>query len=210
MVNTLTHCLRDRCPKSFRVEMDNSGHVKVQIGHIRCGYVALVRLCGISAALRETRVLVSSSKMSARSSITFTSIRMERIFSHIGSNTRLLTASQASEAIKTQCTMADSLRLSSNQWTAGGSETSPESSDFRAFPATHDRHNTNDVTFTDKIYKAESIMFSSRFKTSTTAGFEPTELRTTEYITNGIKIVDNGPGVLSGQAINWIRATEDV
>ena len=48
--------------------MDDSGHVKVRLCHIRCGSVALVRLCGISAALRETRVLVSSSEMSARSS----------------------------------------------------------------------------------------------------------------------------------------------
>ena len=106
--------------------------------------------------------------------------------------------------------MADLLGSSSNQWTAGGSETSQESSDFTALPATHDTHDTHDVSFTDKIDKAESIRFSSRFKTSTTAGFQPTELRTTEYITNRMKIIDDGPGVLSDQAINWIRATEDV
>ena len=135
---------------------------------------------------------------------------MERLFAHIGSNTRLLTASQASEAIEAQCTMAYSLGLSSNQWTAGGSVTSLESSDFTALPATHDTHDMHDVSFTDKIYKAESIMFSSRFKTSTTAGFQPTEIRTTEYITNRMKIIDDGPEVLSDQAIHWIRATDDV
>ena len=43
-----------------------------------------VRLCGISAALRETRILVNSSEMSARSSISFTSIRTERLFAHSG------------------------------------------------------------------------------------------------------------------------------
>ena len=62
--------------------MVDYGHVKVRLCHIRCGSVTLVRLCGISAALRETRVLVSSSEMSARSSITFTSIRTERLFAH--------------------------------------------------------------------------------------------------------------------------------
>jgi len=71
-------------------------------------------------------------------------------------------------------------------------------------------HDTHDVSFTDKIDKAESIRFSSRFKTSTTAGFQPTELRTKEYITHRLKIIDDGHGVLSDQAINWIRATEDV
>jgi len=53
-------------------------------------------------------------------------------------------------------------------------------------------------------------MFSSRFKISTTAGFQPTKLHTTEYITNQLKITDDGPGVWSDQAIDWIRATEDV
>jgi hypothetical protein len=93
--------------------------------------------------------------MSARSSITFTSIHTERLFAHIGVNTRLLTASQASEAIKTQRTMADTLRSSSNQWTAGGLETSQESSDFTALPATHDTHDTHNVSFTDNIDKAK-------------------------------------------------------
>jgi len=85
-----------------------------------------------------------------------------------------------------------------------------ESSDFTALPAMHDTHDMHDVSFIDKIDKAESIRFSSRFKTSTTVGFQPTELRTTEYITNRMKIIDDGPGVLSDQAINWIRATEDI
>ena len=61
------------------------------------------------------RVLVSSGEMSGRSLITFTSIRTKRLFAHIGSNTRLLMASQASEAIETQCMMADLLGSSSNQ-----------------------------------------------------------------------------------------------
>jgi len=61
-----------------------------------------------------------------------------------------------------------------------------------------------------KSTKPKSIRFSSRFKTSTTAGFQPTERHTTEYITHQIKIIDDGPGVLSDQAINWIRAVEDV
>jgi hypothetical protein len=135
---------------------------------------------------------------------------MERLFAHIGSNTRLLTASQASEVIEIQRMMADSLGLSSNQWTAGGSQTSHESSDLTALPSTHDTHYTHDVSSTDKFDTAESIRFSSRFKTSTTAGFQSTELSTTEYITNRMKIIDAGPGVLSNQAINWIRATEDV
>jgi hypothetical protein len=106
--------------------------------------------------------------------------------------------------------MVDSLGSSSNQWTAGGSETSQESSNFTALPATHNTHDTHNVCFTDKIDKAESIRFSSRFQTSTTAGFQPTELRTTEYITNRMTIIDDGPGFLSDQAMNWIRAMENV
>jgi len=106
--------------------------------------------------------------------------------------------------------MADSLGVSLNQWTPGGGEASQESSDFTAHPGMHGMHNTHDVSFTDKIDKAESIRFSSRFEISTTVGFQPTELRTTEYITNQMKIIDDGPGVLSDQAINWIKATEDV
>jgi hypothetical protein len=145
--------------------VDDSGHVKVRLCHIRCGSVAFVRPCGISAALRETHVLVSSSEMSAQSSISFTSICTERLFAHIGRNTRLLTASQASKAIETQRTIADSPGATSNQWNAGGSETSHESSDFTALPAMHDTHDTHDVSFNDKIDKAESIRFSSRFKT---------------------------------------------
>jgi len=169
-----------------------------------------VRLCGISAALGETRILVSSSEMSARSSITFTSIPTERLFAHIGSNTRLLTASQASDAIQTQRTMAVSHGLSSSQWTAGGSETSQESSNFTALPATHDTHDMHDFSFTDKIDKAEPIRLNSRFKTSSTAGFQHTGLLIRDYITNRIKIIDDGLGVLSDQAINLIRAKEDV
>jgi len=169
-----------------------------------------VRLCGSSAALRETRVLVSSSKMSVRSSISFTSIRTERLFAHIGSHTRLLTASQGLEAIETQRTMTDFLGVSSNQWTARGSEASQESSNFAALPAMQDTDDTHAVSFTNKIEQARSIRFSSRFTTATTAGFQPTELCTTEYITDRMKIIDDSPGILSDQAITWIRATENV
>jgi len=56
---------------------------------LRCGSVALgaallhcVKHCGISVALREIRVLVSSCEMLVRSSITFTSIRTQRLFAH--------------------------------------------------------------------------------------------------------------------------------
>ena len=169
-----------------------------------------MRLCGISAALRETCILVSSSEMSARSSITFTSVRTETQFANIGSNTRLLTVSQASEAIKTERPMAVSLGPDSDEWTDGSSEALQENSDFAALPAIHDTNNTHNVSLTDKINTAESIRFSSRFETSTTAGFQPTELRTMEYITNQMKIIHDGPGVLYHQAINWIWATEDV
>jgi len=163
--------------------------------------------------------------MSAQSSTTFTSIGTERLFAHIGINTRLLTASQESEAIKPQRTLADLLGLSSNQWTASRSETLHESCNFTALSATHNTHNTHnmhnthnthdphnaqDVSFTDNIDKEDSIRFSSRFKTLVTAGFQPTEHRTTEYVTNRMKAIEDGPGLLSDQAINWIRATEDV
>jgi len=135
---------------------------------------------------------------------------MERLFALMGSNTQPLTASQASEAIYTQLTMADSLGPSLNQWTAGGLEALQESSDFVDLPATHDMHDMHDVCFSDQIHKAESIRFSSKFRTSTTAGFQPTELRTTGYVTNWMKVIHDGPVVLSDQAINWIWATEDV
>ena len=45
-------------------------------------------------------MVVSSTEMLAQSSIIFTSIHTERLFAHVGSNTRLLTASQASEVIE--------------------------------------------------------------------------------------------------------------
>ena len=143
-----------------------------------------MRLCGSSAALRETRVLVSPSKVSVQLSITFTSIRTERLFAYSGSNSQLLMASRASEVIETQRTKEDSLEVSSNQCTAGGSEASQESSDFAALPATNDIHDTDDVRFTDRIDKAQSIRSGSRSKTSTTVGFQPTELRKTESVTN--------------------------
>jgi hypothetical protein len=130
--------------------------------------------------------------------------------------------------------MADLLGVSSNQWTASSLETLHESSDLAACPATHDMHETHDmhdlhdmhdthdtynthdpndaqdVSFTDKIDRAESIRFSSRFKTSATVGFQPTELRTTEYVTNRMKVIDDGPGLLCDDVINCTRATENV
>jgi len=152
--------------------------------------------------------------MSARAWRTYTSIRPRRLFARISSNSRLLTASQASETIETPCTMA-----AWNQWTAGGSETLDEFSDIAAPPARHNMHdkhhtpntqdtqNAQDVSLTDKIDKAESIRISSRFKASATAGFQPAELRTTEFMTNWIKVIDDEHGLLSDQALNWIRAT---
>jgi len=120
-----------------------------------------VRLCGISATLRQTHVLVGSSEMSARSSIAFTSRRMERLFAHVGSNTRILTASQASEVIETRNTIADSHGITSNQATAGGSETSQESSDFVALPATHNMHDMQDVVLRTKSTEASQLGLAS-------------------------------------------------
>jgi len=85
-----------------------------------------------------------------------------------------------------------------------------ESSDFTALRAAHNMHDTHDVSGTDQTDQAESIWFSSRLKTSTTAGFQHTELRTTEYITIRMKVIDDGPGVLSDRGIYWIKATGDV
>jgi len=77
----------------------------------------------------------------------------------------------------------------------------------------HDMHNVNcaqDVRFIDRIDKAESTRFSSNFKTVATTGFQPTDLRPTEYITNWIKVIDNGPGRLSDQAMDMIVPMEAV
>jgi len=89
-------------------------------------------------------------------------------------------------------------------------------SDFAALPATHvthykhGPHDMQHVSCTDKINQAESMRFSSRFKTSPTACIQPTGLRTTEYVTNRMKVIDDAPRFLSDQAINGIRATENV
>jgi hypothetical protein len=53
-------------------------------------------------------------------------------------------------------------------------------------------------------------MSSCRFEISTSACFQPRELRRTEYITNRNNIIDEGPGALSDQAINWIGLTDGV
>jgi hypothetical protein len=68
---------------------------------IKSSYVELY------AALRVAHVVGSSSKIAVGASIPFTSIRMKRLFPHIGSNTQLLTASQASEVIELQHPIAD-------------------------------------------------------------------------------------------------------
>jgi len=138
--------------------------------------------------------------MSAQSSITFTSICTETLVAQIGS-----IRSDWNPTHHGGFTL-----FILEPVAAGGSEASRESWDFAALPATHDTHNMHDVSFTDKIDKALSMRFSSRFKTSTTAGFRPTERRTTEYITNRMNNIHDGTGVLSDQAINSIRATEDV
>jgi hypothetical protein len=121
--------------------------------------------------------------------------------------------------------MADFLPLSLNQWTAWTMEASPRSSDWTVLPATHNTHNmhnthythtthnthnTYDVSFTDTITIAESIRFSSRFKTSATVGFQPTELGTTEYVTNRTKVICHGPGLMSDHATNRNRAMDDI
>jgi len=119
-------------------------------------------------------------------------------------------AVQPSEAINTQRTVADSLCVCSDQWTAGGSETSAEFFDFGAFPATRDMHDTLDVSFSDQINMANSIRSSSTFTISDTENFQPTQLRTTVYITNGMNTIDARPGHLSDRAINWMGAANDI
>ncbi|KAF8246992.1 hypothetical protein K440DRAFT_644312 [Wilcoxina mikolae CBS 423.85] len=123
-------------------------------------------------------------------------------------------ASQASEAIETQRTMADSLGLPFSQWNAGSSETSHASSDFATIPAMQDTPNTHDAhdvqNASPRIDRTESIRFSNSLTTSVTADFQPVELRTEEYVTKQQKIIAEGPAPLSDQAINWIKATEDV
>jgi hypothetical protein len=105
--------------------------------------------------------------------------------------------------------MVDSPGLPSNQWNASGSETSHASSNFATIPAMHGAHDAQDISFKDRIDQAESIRFSNNFKTLA-EGFEPAEPRSAEYVTTRKKIIDDGPGHLSDQAINWIKATEDV
>jgi hypothetical protein len=86
-------------------------------------------------------------------------------------------ASQALEVLETQRTTADSLGIYSIERTAGGSEILQESSDFTALHAAHDTHDTHDVSFTERIDQAETIGFSRRLDTSTTEGFQTSELR---------------------------------
>jgi hypothetical protein len=78
------------------------------------------------------------------------------------------------------------LGLPAKLCTVGGSETSHTASNFMAHLALHDLHNMDnmhdvqDVSFADIIDQAESIRFRSTFKTSATAGLQPTKLCTTE------------------------------
>lgn len=106
--------------------------------------------------------------------------------------------------------MVDSLRLLLNQWTSGEVETSHKSSDFATLSATHDTHGTQDVSFMHRIWNPESIRFNSRFMSSATTDFQSTELHRTVYGTKQMNIIDDGPEHFSEQAINLIRATEDV
>jgi len=73
-----------------------------------------------------------------------------------------------------------------------------------------DLHTAQDVSGMYTIYKAEFIRITSRFKTSATPDFKPTELCMTEYITKQIITVEDSSELLSEQAINWIRTAEDV
>jgi hypothetical protein len=103
--------------------------------------------------------------------------------------------------------MADSLGLPSNPWSAADSKISHMFSDFAPLPAMHD---TQDVSFSDRINMAESIRFSSKFTTLAAAAFKSGKFHPTEYITKRKKVIDDSPGHLSRQAINWNKATEDV
>ncbi|KAF8248916.1 hypothetical protein K440DRAFT_641813 [Wilcoxina mikolae CBS 423.85] len=122
------------------------------------------------------------------------------IFVHIDNNPQLLMASQASVVIEIQCTIADSLGLSSNQWNVGGSETRHEFSDVATIPATHYAPNVYETV--DKI---ESIRFSSRLITLDTMGFEPSELCTAEYITKRQNDIDDGLGHFHEQAKHFAK-----
>jgi len=85
------------------------------------------------------------------------------LFAHIGSNTRLLTVSQASDAINIQCNILNLHGLSSNQWTVYVSETWQEPCYFVALSAkrdmhdTHDAHDTQHIRFTNKLNQTKSI-----------------------------------------------------
>jgi hypothetical protein len=107
---------------------------------------------------------------------------MKDRFAHMSINTRLLTASQSSEAIEKLCTRADLLDLSSNQWNASSSETLHVSSDFATIPTTHNVPDPQDVSFSNRINQVESIRFSSKFTTLAAASVEPADVRMAEYI----------------------------
>jgi len=97
------------------------------------------------AAPQEAQIVVSSSERVARASIRFTSIPTVRLFAHRSSNTPLVMASHASDAIETECTMAGLFCSFSNRWTAGGSETLHMFSYFPALSATHDQPDMHNV-----------------------------------------------------------------
>jgi hypothetical protein len=84
------------------------------------------------------------------------------------------------------------------------------SSDFATIPATHHTPDTQDVSFQDRIYNAESTKFSSKFATLATAGFEPAELRLAHYIIERKNVIHDGPGDLFDQVIILIKNNKDV
>lgn len=71
-------------------------------------------------------------------------------------------------------------------------------------------HDTVNVRFTDVIDQAESIRCSRWTMTSITSGVQPTKLRTAEYVTKIMRVINNYPGVVFDQAYNCIRALENV
>jgi hypothetical protein len=98
-------------------------------------------------------------------------------FGDIGSTTPPLTASEASESIEIQHKMVKLLSTSSNKYTARAWKISHLSFHFAAHPGRHNMSNIHDVndtqavSFTNKMYKTESVRFSSMSKTSATIGF---------------------------------------
>ncbi|KAF8248435.1 hypothetical protein K440DRAFT_642571 [Wilcoxina mikolae CBS 423.85] len=130
-------------------------------------------------------------------------LKISRMFSN---NFSLLTASQVSQAIDSQHTIADSLGLPFSLWNTSGLETSHISSNIAIIPATHNTNEEQNISFRNRIDEAKSIRFSNSFATLATTDLQPAELCTAEYITRRKKIITDGPESLPEQAINWLRA----